>query len=120
MSDALAREVGSLRAAIGVLADVLPQEVAALRTEIAQMAGEVGRLRSDFRTYDRGLHVLAEAVATMNEKLDTILEAVTEEPGPSPIHDLLQQLVHAVQEQGATLTRIEARLAVRPNGDGSA
>lgn len=114
MSDALPREVGNLRAAISGLADALPAEIAALRAEVAQMGREVGQLRTDFRTYDRGLHVLAEAMATMDEKLDTVVEAVTEEPGPSPIHDLLQQLVHAVQEQGEALARIEARLAGRP------
>jgi hypothetical protein len=49
------------------------------------VAQEVAALRADLAAYGRGLELLASAVNTANEKLDLVLEAVTTEPGPSPL-----------------------------------
>jgi hypothetical protein len=65
-----------------------------------------------------GLNALADAMGLAHEKLDTLVEAATEEPEPSRLAPLLEQLVSAVTANTEALVRIEAQ--TKPRGSGSA
>lgn len=73
-------------------------------------APEEPSLRESVDALTQGLGLMLEILGTHTEMLRTIVEAATAEPHESPLPKLLQQIVERLDNQAATLTRIEASI----------
>jgi hypothetical protein len=82
------------------------------------LRAEVALMRTDLDRYGQGLMALAAALQANTERLTELTEAVQREPGPSPIEDLLRQIVTHLQEQAPVLQQIAAAVVPTPNGAG--
>jgi len=69
------------------------------RIEVRQQAYEVVASR------------ILDTLQIHTEKLDAILEAATQSPGPSPVGETLGQILTALREQGALLEALPSSIA---------
>jgi hypothetical protein len=68
-----------------------------------EIAEALARIEQRQAAYEIVAHRLIGMLEVHNEKLDAILEAATVEPGPSPIAEVLKQILATMQEQTALL-----------------
>lgn len=79
-----------------------------IATDLLAAAGRIER------TQERFVKVAEDILAVLEvhtEKLDAVLEAATQEPGPSPTAKLLKEIVTALGEQSALLAALPEAFA---------
>ena len=61
--------------------------------------------------HEQVAHQIVDMLAIHNEKLDAILEAATQEPGPSPVLGVLAEILELLREQESLLAELPGTLA---------
>jgi hypothetical protein len=62
--------------------------------------------------HEQVTHRMIDMLAIHNEKLDAILAAATQEPGPSPVLSVLAEILESLREQESLLAELPSTLAV--------
>lgn len=74
------------------------------------LIGAVERIGQRQAAYEVVVHRILGMLEVHNEKLDGILEAATVEPGPSPMAEVLAEILASMREQTALLAGLPAAL----------
>ena len=78
---------------------------------LADLVAAVGRVEQRQAAYQQVAHRILDALEVHTEKLDAILEAATQEAGPSPVQELLAEILKSLHEQERLLTGLPDALA---------
>ena len=75
-----------------------------------ELAAALARIEQRQAAYEVVAHRLLGILEVHNEKLDAILKAATADPGPSPVAEVLKQILVSMQAQEAALAGLPAAL----------
>lgn len=78
---------------------------------LADLVAAVGRVEQRQAAYEQVAHRILDTLEVHTEKLDAILEAATQEAGPSPVQELLAEILKSLHEQERLLTGLPDALA---------
>ena len=75
------------------------------------LAATLARIEQRQHAYEVVARRILDTLAIHTEKLDVILEAATQDPGPSPVAEILQAILAAMHQQTALLQTLPESLA---------
>ncbi len=76
-----------------------------------ELVAVLARIEERQQAYETVARRILETLQVQTEKLDAILEAATQQPGPSPVADTLGQILTALREQSAVLEALPVSIA---------
>ena len=74
-------------------------------------AAALARIEERQQAYEVVARRILDTLQVHTEKLDAILEAATQSPGPSPVRETLGQILTALHEQAALLEALPSGIA---------
>ena len=77
-----------------------------------ELKAAVARIEVRQTVHDQVARQIIDILAIHNEKLDAILEAANQEPGPSPVLGVLAEILESLREQESLLAELPGTLAV--------
>jgi hypothetical protein len=77
-----------------------------------EMMAAVARIEGRQTAYEQVAHRMLDILEVHTEKLDAILEAATQAPGPSPVADALAAILSSLREQESLLIGLPRALAI--------
>jgi hypothetical protein len=78
---------------------------------IDELTAAVERIEQRQIVHEQVAHRMIDMLAIHNEKLDAILAAATQEPGPSPVLGVLAEILESLREQESLLAELPGILA---------
>jgi hypothetical protein len=78
---------------------------------IRELVAAVARIERRQTVHERVAHRVIDMLAIHDEKLDAILEAATQEPGPSPLLGVLEEILKSLRAQESLLAALPDTLA---------
>ena len=75
------------------------------------LAAALARIEERQQAYEVVARRILDTLDVHTEKLDAILEAATQSPGPSPVVETLGQILIALREQAALLEALPSSIA---------
>lgn len=81
---------------------------------IERLVQETAGLRTDVQALTQGLVLMQEEQATQTEMLRELLRMAAQEPGPSPLADVLAQILVVLTRNQVAVERLGDQLAELP------
>ena len=78
---------------------------------LGELTAAVARIEQRQLAYEEVALRQLDTLAVLNEKLDAVLDAATREGGPSPVQELLTQILASLTEQAELLAGLPDALA---------
>jgi hypothetical protein len=79
---------------------------------LGELKAAVTRIELRQTVHEQVARQIVDMLAIHNEKLDAILAAATQEPGPSPVLSVLAEILESLREQESLLAELPGTLAV--------
>jgi hypothetical protein len=77
----------------------------------------LARIEERQTAYELAAHRVIGMLEVHNEKLDAILEAASQQPGPSPVADALAAILSSLREQETLLLELPGAIATTIRGE---
>jgi hypothetical protein len=81
------------------------------------LAATVARIEARQVAYEAVVHRVLDTLEVHTEKLDAIIEAATQEPGPSPVAEILTAILSSLREQESLLLDLPQALTEAMRGE---
>ena len=79
---------------------------------LEELKAAVARIELRQSVHEQVAHRVVDMLAIHNEKLDAILAAATQEPGPSPVLSVLAEILESLRQQETLLAELPGILAM--------